>query len=105
MRLKVVCIGLIVLAAAPALAEDGEIMQIRQTFDPPSAEYATGAVVNFVNADDVSHNLVVTDPKGAEVDFGVEKPGETTSIPFAVPGVYSVTCHIHPRMKMKVTVH
>jgi plastocyanin len=106
MKLAIAIMGLLLAAAAPALADDGggDILQIKQAFDPETAQEAVGAVVNFVNDDDVNHNLVVIAPDGVQTDYGVEKPGDTTRISFPTAGVYSVICHIHPRMKMKVTV-
>lgn len=106
MRLGFAIIGLILAAAAPAMADnDSDILQIKQAFDPDTAQAAVGAVLNFVNDDDVNHNLVVLAPDGVQTDYGVEKPGDTTKISFRIAGVYSVVCHIHPRMKMKVTVN
>lgn len=94
----------LVLIAAPALAEDSEVLQIKQAFEPGALEVAAGTTVTFSSADDVNHNLKTVAPDGTTVDRGVEKPGESTQILFATAGVYSVICGIHPRMKMRVTV-
>jgi len=90
-----------------ALAEDAqyEVTQIKQAFDPDAIDVPAGATVSFNNADDVNHNLQSRGPDGQMVDHGLQKPGETTQIGFPVAGVYTITCRIHPRMKMKVTVH
>ena len=101
--LAILC--LVALLGAPARADDNQVLQIKQTFDPGAMDIAAGASVTFVNADDVNHNLQSVAPDGAKVDHGVEKPGETTVIAFQTAGVYSIICGIHPRMKMKVTVH
>ena len=90
--------------ATLARAEDTDILQIKQTFEPGSASVVAGQTLNFVNSDDVNHNLQLVAPGGLRTDFGVEKPGETTKITFAAPGEYAVVCGIHPRMKMKVQV-
>ena len=92
------------VAAAPARADDDQVLQIKQAFEPATLSVAAGAHVTFVNADDVSHNLQQTDPDGVKADMGVEKPGDTTVMTFAAKGVWLVNCNIHPRMKMKVTV-
>jgi len=104
MRAATLMVAAVLAAAAPALADDDQIMQIRQMFEPAAAETTAGTVVSYLNADDVNHNLVVVAPGGAETDLGIDKPGETTQISFPTAGVYSVVCHIHPRMKMKMTV-
>jgi plastocyanin len=105
MRASIAVIVAVLAIAAPALAEDGDILQIKQTFDPAVADVAVGGVLHFVNADDVNHNLVLVAPDGTQTDRGLDKPGETTDFAFPAAGVYSVICHIHPRMKIKVTVH
>lgn len=97
---QLVCFG----GAALALAEDTDILQIKQSFEPGSTSVAAGQTLNFVNSDDVNHNLQLVAPGGARTDFGVEKPGETTKITFGTPGDFVVVCGIHPRMKMKVQV-
>jgi plastocyanin len=88
----------------PAKADDADVLQIKQAFDPGAYETKVGAAVVFLNADDVNHNLQRVAPDGVKTDFGVEKPGESTKIVFESAGVYSIICAIHPRMKMKVTV-
>lgn len=90
--------------AAIAIGDEMDILQIKQAFEPGSASVASGQTLNFVNSDDVNHNLQLVAPGGVKTDFGVEKPGETTKITFAAPGEYLVICGIHPRMKMKVQV-
>jgi plastocyanin len=105
MRLGLALAAAILATAAPALADDNDIMQIRQSFDPSSADIAVGTTLNFVNADDVNHNLILVNPDGSQVDNGLERPGETTAIAFKTVGGYSVICHIHPRMKIKINVH
>ena len=104
MRLGLGIVALILATAAPALADDDDdILQVKQAFDPAVAEIAAGASMKFTNADDVNHNLVAVAPDGTRVDYGVEKPGDSTLISFPTAGVYSVICRIHPRMKMRVT--
>ena len=101
-RTAVLTAALIALAA-PVMADDEQVLQIKQAFEPATLTVATGASVVFVNADDVHHNLQQTTPEGAKTDLGISKPGETTTMTFATAGVYLVNCQIHPRMKMKIT--
>lgn len=102
MKKYLIVIGVVIAASVPARAEDNDVMQIKQSFVPSSMEVKVGAVVNFLNADDVNHNLYSVSPAGARVDYGVQKPGETAKLAFDSAGVYTVMCNIHPKMKMKV---
>ena len=103
MRCGVVLI-LLALGFGAACADELEVLQVKQSFDPRSIEVASGTPVTFTNADDVKHNLKMVAPDGTQTDFGVEKPGEHTIMTFPAAGDYSVICGIHPRMKLKVTV-
>ena len=102
-RIALLTIAIFVIAA-PARADDDQVLQIKQAFEPATLSVAAGAHLNFVNADDVSHNLQQTGPDGAKTDLGVAKPGDTTVMTFAARGLWLINCNIHPRMKMKVTV-
>jgi cytochrome c peroxidase len=62
-----------------------------------------GDVVNFLNDDTTSHNILVSG-NGVKLNSGLQRPGVTFSAPFVKPGDYQVTCGIHPKMKMTVTV-
>ena len=95
---------IILLASAPARADDEQVLQIKQAFEPTSLTVSAGAKVAYVNADDVNHNLHQNAPDGTSTDMGVTKPGESVNLSFASVGLYTITCSIHPRMKMKVTV-
>jgi len=94
----------VVLLSAPAHADDQQVLQIKQAFEPTSLTVAAGAKIDYVNADDVNHNLQQAAPDGTHTDMGVTKPGETVNLSFPAVGLYTITCSIHPRMKMKVTV-
>jgi len=103
MRLIPVMTAALFVLAAPAHADDEQVLQIKQAFEPAALTVAAGASVVFVNADDVNHNLQQTTPEGTRTDLGVSKPGETMTMKFATAGLYLVNCQIHPRMKMKIT--
>lgn len=62
-----------------------------------------GDVVNFLNDDNTSHNILVSG-NGVNLNSGLQKPGVTFSAPFVKPGSYQVTCGIHPKMKMSIVV-
>jgi len=99
---------LFLLASAGAVRADAsnfDVLQANQTFEPRDLQIPAGAGVSFLNGDDVTHNIHATGPDGAVVDHGLQKPGETTHFDFAAKGVYAISCAIHPRMKMKITVN
>ena len=103
MRPTAVLTATLLALAAPAMADDEQVLQIKQAFEPATLTVAPGASVVFVNADDVNHNLQQTTPEGARTDLGISKPGETMTMKFATAGVYLVNCQIHPRRKMNNT--
>lgn len=73
------------------------------TFSIQHLDVKKGEVVNFLNDDTTSHNIIVSG-NGVMLNSGLQRPGVTFSAPFVKPGDYQVTCGIHPRMKMTVTV-
>jgi plastocyanin len=87
-----------------AWADDEQVLQIKQSFEPKVLALSAGAKVTFLNADDVDHNLHLVAPDAPETDYGVQKPGQSRVIAFGGPGQYRVVCSIHPKMKLKVTV-
>lgn len=82
-------------------------------FDPPVATVDHGNFIDFVNADDVDHRIVLGDPSSTfGFDTGVLKPLATDGLDAAtsvgvecsVPGEYEFHCTIHPEMKGWLTV-
>ncbi len=62
-----------------------------------------GQIVTFVNDDRTAHNITVSG-EGINLNGGLQQPGADFKVPFAKPGTYSVSCGIHPKMKMTITV-
>ncbi len=104
MKTQFVLLTTLVISSAVVLAEDLEVLQIKQKFEPGQIEVKAGEPVNFVNADDVKHNLRKVNPDGSKIDHGVQKPGETITFSFDTPGANQVVCGIHPKMKLEVMV-
>jgi len=73
------------------------------SFSTQHLDVKKGDVVNFLNDDTTSHNILVAG-NGVKLNSGLQRPGVTFSAPFVKPGEYQVTCGIHPKMKMTVTV-
>jgi len=73
-------------------------------FSAASLTVSKGDVVSFNNNDSTSHNILVTG-NGVSLNSGLQAPGVSFKAPFLKPGTYQVTCGIHPKMKMTVTVN
>lgn len=103
MKKEFVLLAALAVSSVVVCAEEVEVLQIKQKFEPGQIEVKAGEQVNFVNADDVKHNLRTVMSDGSKIDHGISKPGETVSFAFDTPGSYQVTCGIHPKMKLEVT--
>ena len=79
------------------------IDQTGQQFSVKKLEAKVGDVIKFTNSDDVTHNVSISSDD-ADDDLGLQKPGESITAKLTQAGEYSVYCHIHPKMKMKVIV-
>jgi plastocyanin len=94
------------LAASVAIALAGETVRVSQknrAFSLNSLALAKGDVVQFINDDDFIHQIYVKSDD-FNVDTDESSPGDTISVPFTVAGTYEVHCHIHPKMRLVVTV-
>jgi plastocyanin len=93
-----VAVVLTVSAAAPVT-----VTQKGLQFSVAELSVDKGQVVAFVNDDRTAHNITVTG-EGLNLNGGLQQPGADFKVPFAKPGTYQVSCGIHPKMKMTVTV-
>ena len=89
--------------AAVAVAAEKSISQKGRVFSEAAVTVKKGDVLQFVNDDNIAHNIFSTSPV-QEFNLGTQAPGTTTPVTFAKPGEVTVLCAIHPRMKMVVTV-
>lgn len=84
-------------SAAPAMDQE------QQTFIPSILLVRTGQPVDFMNHDDVLHNVRVKDDETKESAFNVAIPtGEKYTHTFARDGFYDVGCDIHPGMSAQI---
>ncbi|HUR35782.1 MAG TPA: plastocyanin/azurin family copper-binding protein [Vicinamibacterales bacterium] len=84
-------------ATTPAMDQE------QQTFVPSILLVRTGQPVNFLNHDDVLHNVRVRDDETKESAFNVAIPtGETYTHTFTRNGFYDVGCDIHPGMSAQI---
>ena len=102
---RLICIGLFVTLCGFAEATDApQMLQVKQSFEPTTLTASSNTTIDFVNMDDVNHDIQITDPKSSKTDLGVEHVGDTVHYSFAASGIYTITCGIHPRMKAKIIV-
>ncbi len=105
MRVAIALLMLPVLSAAwPALADEPVIGQKDKMFSQDIVTIRPGETVQFLNDDDIQHNLTVKEPDGVSRPGVVQPPGGDTHIMFDKLGDNMVRCLIHPKMKMTVHV-
>jgi len=93
-----------VLAAfAVSAATPVKVSQQGLQFSVAELSVTKGQVVVFVNDDRTAHNITVKGD-GVNLNSGLQPPGVEFKVPFAKPGTYVVSCGIHPKMKLSVTV-
>ncbi len=63
-----------------------------------------GAVIEFKNGDDTSHNIIISGD-GVNLNSGLQQPGVAFSAPMLKKGKFEATCGIHPKMKMTIVVN
>jgi plastocyanin len=84
-------------------AESLVISQKKRTFNPSEISVHKGDTLHIENDDQFTHQAYVDSP-----DFKFESPesdpGNTIDLKFTTSGTFDVFCHIHPKMKLHVTV-
>lgn len=78
--------------------------QVRQRFSVSALSLLTGDKIQYINHDDVRHNIKIVNPDDSEIDKGLQDPEKTIEVEFTKIGTYIVRCSIHQKMKMKVVV-
>jgi len=92
--------------ASPSIAATTTIVQAGQAFSETDITVKAGDHVKFANQDDVNHNILVQegDDDDDAKDMGVQAPGASVDVAFDKAGKFKIRCHIHPSMKLNVTV-
>lgn len=80
------------------------INQVRLRFEPGVVVVTPGSVVDFLNGDEVVHNVFGPGSDGNEFDLGRFSQSESRSHRFDAEGVHVALCHIHPEMVAYVLV-
>jgi plastocyanin len=80
-----------------------QIAQKGREFQLKSIDIAAGDILRFTNDDEFLHQIFVT-AAAFKFDSAEQPPGEAIEVTFPSAGLYSVRCHIHPKMLLSVTV-
>jgi plastocyanin len=91
------------LAGGAALGAEFEVHQSSRIFTPARLTVAKGSIIHFANDEKFVHHAFVDTPQFA-ADTGDIPPGESRDIVFTRPGTYTISCAIHPQMRMTVEV-
>jgi plastocyanin len=86
-----------------AFAADHVVVQKDRRFHPGSIAVAKGDTLTFTNDDEFIHQIFVGGPVFS-FDTKEKVPGESDTETFTQSGTFEVHCHIHPKMKLVVTV-
>lgn len=86
----------------PAPKEHSVIDQKDLVFIPRILPILVGTTVDFLNSDNVRHN--VFSPDGEKFNLGTWPKGERHSYTFSKLGVYTILCNVHPEMEAFVVV-
>jgi len=89
----------------PPSTEPAEMDQRNLKFEPHILPITVGTTVNFVNSDDVLHNVFSPDACANEFNLGTYPKGEKRSHTFNEEGCFSVLlCNVHPEMEAWILV-
>ena len=96
--LTVIGIGLTARGGTVAI-----VHQAKRAFSVATIQIKRGDTIQFSNDDIFDHQIAIDSP-----DFSFESPGQppgsVTPVTFTRAGTFEVTCEIHPRMHLTVTV-
>ena len=95
--------GAFLLGAVTAYAAGTTISEKGKVFSMTEVTIKKGDTINFLNDDNIVHNVMSTSA-GNEFNVGAVKPGVQTPVTFKNAGDVQVICAIHPTMKLHVKV-
>lgn len=89
--------------ASPKVPAKHPVMdQKNLVFLPHVLPVPVGTTVDFLNSDNVRHN--VFSPDGKKFNLGTWPQGKTKSFTFKKAGVYTLLCNVHPEMEGYIVV-
>ena len=103
-RKHLIATAALLFATAGMAAEPATVSQKGLSFTPAELSIAKGQSVEFVNDDTTAHNIMVTGD-GVSFNGGLQPAGGHVKYTFTKSGTYAVSCGIHPKMKLAITVN
>jgi plastocyanin len=97
------CLAASLLVTSTLAGDSVSVGQKGLRFSTAELTVAKGQIVTFMNNDTTTHNITVVG-EGLSINGGLQSPGAEFRVPFVKAGTYTVSCGIHPKMKMTVTV-
>jgi plastocyanin len=97
------CLAATLLVTATLAGDPVTVGQQGLRFSTAELTVAKNQIVAFRNNDTTTHNITVVG-EGLSINGGLQSPGAEFRVPFVKAGTYTVSCGIHPKMKMTVTV-
>jgi plastocyanin len=97
------CLAATMLVTSTLAGDPVTVGQQGLRFSTAELTVAKDQIVIFMNNDTTTHNIMVVG-EGLSVNGGLQSPGAEFRVPFIKAGTYTVSCGIHPKMKMTVTV-
>jgi plastocyanin len=87
----------------PVPKEHAKINQKNLKFNPHVLPILVGTTVDFLNSDDVLHNVFSPDACSEKMNLGTWPKGEIRSFTFKQPGcTATMLCNVHPEMQAYV---
>lgn len=97
--LALVALGMTTAFAAQMVA----VVQQHRAFSVKDVTIHVGDTVRFINNDTFVHQIFVAAPSFT-FESDEQPPGVNVDVRFTETGMFSVMCHIHPKMLLHVTV-
>jgi plastocyanin len=102
-RTALSCLAATMLVTSSLAGDPVTVGQQGLRFSSAELTVTKGQVVIFMNNDTTSHNIMVVG-EGLSINGGLQSPGTEFRVPFSKAGTYAVSCGIHPKMKLTITV-
>jgi len=102
-RTALACLAATMLVTSSLAGDPVTVGQQGLRFSSAELTVTKGQVVIFMNNDTTSHNIMVVG-EGLSINGGLQGPGAEFRVPFSKAGTYAVSCGIHPKMKLTITV-
>ena len=101
---EIILVAALVMQTATAIADPNiRVTQQGKRFSVNELTIRRHQSITFINEDETRHNVAVDGPSGPQISI-VQEPGQFNAIPFDQPGTFAVSCLIHPKMHLSVTV-